>query len=166
MVPGRHTRITGLEHVDKVVGVDQSPIGRTPRSNPATYTGVFDHVRKLFAETTEAKVRGYGPGRFSFNVKGGRCENCAGDGTIKIEMNFLPDVYVPCEVCKGARYNRETLEVHYKGKTISEVLEMPIEEAAEFFAAIPAIHRHLRDPGRRRPGLRAARPAGADPVRR
>ena len=129
MVPGRHTRITGLEHVDKVVGVDQSPIGRTPRSNPATYTGVFDNIRKLFAETTEAKVRGYGPGRFSFNVKGGRCENCAGDGTIKIEMNFLPDVYVPCEVCKGARYNRETLEVHYKGRTISEVLEMPIEEA-------------------------------------
>ncbi|GGN04673.1 excinuclease ABC subunit A [Actinoplanes campanulatus] len=143
-VPGRHTRVTGLEHVDKVVGVDQSPIGRTPRSNPATYTGVFDHVRKLFAETTEAKVRGYGPGRFSFNVKGGRCENCSGDGTIKIEMNFLPDVYVPCEVCKGARYNRETLEVHYKGKTISEVLNMPIEEAAEFFSALPAIHRHLR----------------------
>jgi excinuclease ABC subunit A len=127
-----------------VVGVDQSPIGRTPRSNPATYTGVFDNVRKLFAETTEAKVRGYGPGRFSFNVKGGRCENCAGDGTIKIEMNFLPDVYVPCEVCKGARYNRETLEVHYKGKTISEVLEMPIEEASGFFEAIPAIHRHLK----------------------
>ena len=144
LVPGRHTRVTGLEHVDKVVGVDQSPIGRTPRSNPATYTGVFDHIRKLFAETTEAKVRGYGPGRFSFNVKGGRCENCAGDGTIKIEMNFLPDVYVPCEVCKGARYNRETLEVHYKGRTIAEVLDMPIEEAAEFFAAIPAIHRHLR----------------------
>ncbi|MEV6300864.1 excinuclease ABC subunit UvrA [Actinoplanes sp. NPDC051861] len=144
MVPGRHTRITGIEHIDKVVGVDQSPIGRTPRSNPATYTGVFDHVRKLFAETAEAKVRGYGPGRFSFNVKGGRCENCSGDGTIKIEMNFLPDVYVPCEVCKGARYNRETLEVHYKGKTISEVLNMPIEEAAEFFSALPAIHRHLR----------------------
>ncbi len=144
MVPGRHTRVTGLEHVDKVVGVDQSPIGRTPRSNPATYTGVFDNIRKLFAETTEAKVRGYGPGRFSFNVKGGRCENCAGDGTIKIEMNFLPDVYVPCEVCKGARYNRETLEVHYKGKTISEVLEMPIEEASGFFEPIPAIHRHLK----------------------
>ncbi|MEV5819211.1 excinuclease ABC subunit UvrA [Micromonospora harpali] len=143
-VPGRHTRVSGLEHVDKVVGVDQSPIGRTPRSNPATYTGVWDHVRKLFAETTEAKVRGYGPGRFSFNVKGGRCEACSGDGTIKIEMNFLPDVYVPCEVCKGARYNRETLEVHYKGKTVSDVLEMPIEEAAEFFSAIPAIHRHLR----------------------
>ncbi|WBB67400.1 excinuclease ABC subunit UvrA [Micromonospora sp. WMMD812] len=144
LVPGRHTRVTGLEHVDKVVGVDQSPIGRTPRSNPATYTGVWDHIRKLFAETTEAKVRGYGPGRFSFNVKGGRCEACSGDGTIKIEMNFLPDVYVPCEVCKGARYNRETLEVHYKGKTVSDVLEMPIEEAAEFFSAIPAIHRHLK----------------------
>ncbi|MFV2101181.1 excinuclease ABC subunit UvrA [Micromonospora sp. LOL_024] len=143
LVPGRHTRVSGLEHVDKVVGVDQSPIGRTPRSNPATYTGVWDHVRKLFAETTEAKVRGYGPGRFSFNVKGGRCEACSGDGTIKIEMNFLPDVYVPCEVCKGARYNRETLEVHYKGKTVSDVLHMPIEEAAEFFSAIPAIHRHL-----------------------
>jgi excinuclease ABC subunit A len=144
LVPGRHTRVTGIEYVDKVVGVDQSPIGRTPRSNPATYTGVFDHIRKLFAETTESKIRGYGPGRFSFNVKGGRCENCAGDGTIKIEMNFLPDVYVPCEVCKGARYNRETLEVHYKGRTISEVLDMPIEEAAEFFAAIPGIHRHLK----------------------
>ncbi|MBB5956019.1 excinuclease ABC subunit A [Saccharothrix tamanrassetensis] len=143
-VPGRHTRIRGLDQVDKLVQVDQSPIGRTPRSNPATYTGVFDHIRKLFAATTEAKVRGYQPGRFSFNVKGGRCEACAGDGTIKIEMNFLPDVYVPCEVCKGARYNRETLEVHYKGKTISEVLDMPIEEAAAFFEPINAIHRHLR----------------------
>jgi excinuclease ABC subunit A len=143
-VPGRHTRIKGLDLVDKLVQVDQSPIGRTPRSNPATYTGVFDHIRKLFAATTEAKVRGYQPGRFSFNVKGGRCEACAGDGTIKIEMNFLPDVYVPCEVCKGARYNRETLEVHYKGKTISEVLDMPIEEAATFFEPINAIHRHLR----------------------
>ncbi|MEO6703786.1 MAG: excinuclease ABC subunit UvrA, partial [Jatrophihabitantaceae bacterium] len=141
--PGRHKRVRGLEHLDKVVGVDQSPIGRTPRSNPATYTGVFDHIRKLFSETTEAKVRGYLQGRFSFNVKGGRCENCAGDGTIKIEMNFLPDVYVPCEVCKGARYNRETLEVHYKGKTISEVLDMPIEEAAEFFRPISKIARHL-----------------------
>jgi excinuclease ABC subunit A len=141
--PGRHRRVRGIEHLDKVVGVDQSPIGRTPRSNPATYTGVFDHIRKLFSETTEAKIRGYQQGRFSFNVKGGRCENCAGDGTIKIEMNFLPDVYVPCEVCKGARYNRETLEVHYKGKTISEVLEMPIEEAAEFFAPITRIARHL-----------------------
>jgi excinuclease ABC subunit A len=144
LVPGRHTRVSGLAHVDKVVGVDQSPIGRTPRSNPATYTGVFDHIRRLFAETTEAKIRGYGPGRFSFNVKGGRCENCAGDGTIKIEMNFLPDVYVPCEVCKGARYNRETLEVHYKVRTIAEVLDMPIEEAADFFEPIPAIHRHLK----------------------
>ncbi len=142
-VPGRHTRVTGLEHLDKVVRVDQSPIGRTPRSNPATYTGVFDHMRKLFAETTEAKVRGYLPGRFSFNVKGGRCEACSGDGTIKIEMNFLPDVYVPCEVCGGARYNRETLEVHFKGKSISEILDMPIEEAAEFFEAVPAIRRHL-----------------------
>jgi len=144
VVAGRHTRVSGLEHLDKVVHVDQSPIGRTPRSNPATYTGVFDHVRKLFAQTEEAKVRGYLPGRFSFNVKGGRCEACTGDGTLKIEMNFLPDVYVPCEVCHGARYNRETLEVHYKGKTISEVLDMPIEDAAEFFEAIPAISRHLR----------------------
>ncbi|MGW4800453.1 excinuclease ABC subunit UvrA, partial [Nonomuraea sp. NPDC004297] len=143
-VPGRHSRINGMDQVDKVVHVDQSPIGRTPRSNPATYTGVFDHVRKLFAATAEAKVRGYQPGRFSFNVKGGRCEACAGDGTIKIEMNFLPDVYVPCEVCHGARYNRETLEVHYKGKTISEVLDMPIEEALGFFEAIPAIKRHLQ----------------------
>jgi excinuclease ABC subunit A len=143
-VPGRHTRITGLDELDKLVRVDQSPIGRTPRSNPATYTGVWDQVRKLFAATTEAKVRGYQPGRFSFNVKGGRCEACSGDGTIKIEMNFLPDVYVPCEVCKGARYNRETLEVHYKGKTVAEVLDMPIEEAAEFFAPISSIARYLR----------------------
>jgi excinuclease ABC subunit A len=143
-VPGRHKRIEGLEHVDKVIHVDQSPIGRTPRSNPATYTGVFDHVRKLFASTPEAKMRGYLQGRFSFNVKGGRCEACSGDGTIKIEMNFLPDVYVPCEVCHGARYNRETLEVHYKGRTIAEVLDMPIEEAVDFFEAIPAISRHLR----------------------
>ena len=143
-VPGRHKRVTGLEHIDKVVTVDQSPIGRTPRSNPATYTKVFDHMRKLFSETTEAKVRGYQQGRFSFNVKGGRCEFCAGDGTIKIEMNFLPDVYVPCEVCHGARYNRETLEVHFKGKTIAEVLDMPIEEALHFFEAVPAIARHLK----------------------
>ncbi|WP_028846584.1 MULTISPECIES: excinuclease ABC subunit UvrA [Thermocrispum] len=143
-VPGRHTRVRGLDLVDKLVRVDQSPIGRTPRSNPATYTGVWDHIRKLFAATTEAKVRGYQPGRFSFNVKGGRCEACAGDGTIKIEMNFLPDVYVPCEVCKGARYNRETLEVHYKGKTVADVLDMPIEEAAEFFEPIKPIHRHLQ----------------------
>ena len=143
-VPGRHTRVDGVDHLDKVVHVDQSPIGRTPRSNPATYTGVFDHVRKLFAETSEAKVRGYLPGRFSFNVKGGRCENCQGDGTIKIEMNFLPDVYVPCEVCHGKRYNEQTLEVHYKGKTISDVLEMPVSEAVGFFEAIPGIARHLR----------------------
>jgi excinuclease ABC subunit A len=142
-LPGRHTRIEGYHEIDKIIHVDQSPIGRTPRSNPATYTGVFDRIRSLFAETPEAKVRGYQPGRFSFNVKGGRCENCSGDGTIKIEMNFLPDVYVPCEVCHGARYNRETLEVHYKGKTIADVLNMPIEEGAEFFAAIPAIARHL-----------------------
>jgi excinuclease ABC subunit A len=144
IVPGKHTRVTGMQNLDKVVHVDQSPIGRTPRSNPATYTGVFDHVRKLFAQTTEAKVRGYQPGRFSFNVKGGRCEACSGDGTIKIEMQFLPDVYVPCEVCHGARYNTDTLQVHYKGKTISDVLNMPIEEASEFFEAIPAIHRHLK----------------------
>jgi excinuclease ABC subunit A len=143
-VPGRHTRVTGLDGLDKLVRVDQSPIGRTPRSNPATYTGVWDQVRKLFAATTEAKVRGYQPGRFSFNVKGGRCEACSGDGTIKIEMNFLPDVYVPCEVCKGARYNRETLEVHYKGKTVADVLDMPIEEGAEFFAPISSISRYLR----------------------
>ena len=143
LVPGKHKKVTGLEHIDKVVHVDQSPIGRTPRSNPATYTGVFDHVRKIFAETPEAKVRGYLQGRFSFNVKGGRCEACSGDGTIKIEMNFLPDVYVPCEVCLGARYNRETLEVHFKGKTIADVLNMPIEEALEFFAAVPPIARHL-----------------------
>jgi excinuclease ABC subunit A len=142
-VAGRHRRIDGLQHLDKVIHVDQGPIGRTPRSNPATYTGVFDNIRKLFAETTEAKVRGYLPGRFSFNVKGGRCEACSGDGTLKIEMNFLPDVYVPCEVCHGARYNRETLEVHYKGKTIADVLDMPIEEAAEFFAAFTPIARHL-----------------------
>jgi excinuclease ABC subunit A len=143
-VPGRHTRITGIQHLDKVVHVDQGPIGRTPRSNPATYTGVFDHIRKLFAATTEAKIRGYQPGRFSFNVKGGRCEACSGDGTIKIEMQFLPDVYVPCEICHGARYNTDTLGVHYKGKTIAEVLDMPIEEAADFFAPVPAIHRHLK----------------------
>ncbi|MDR1767326.1 MAG: excinuclease ABC subunit UvrA [Propionibacteriaceae bacterium] len=143
-VPGLHSGIEGLEHVDKCVHVDQSPIGRSPRSNPATYTGVFDHIRKLFSETQEAKVRGYQQGRFSFNVKGGRCEHCAGDGTIKIEMNFLPDVYVPCEVCHGARYNRETLEVHYKGKTIAEVLDMPIDQALDFFSAISRISRHLQ----------------------
>lgn len=143
VVPGRHTRVEGLEHLDKVVHVDQSPIGRTPRSNPATYTGVWDRIRTLFAETSEAKVRGYKAGRFSFNVKGGRCENCAGDGTIKIEMNFLPDVYVKCEVCHGARYNSETLQVRFKGKNVAEVLDMPISEAVEFFEAVPAIHRQL-----------------------
>ncbi len=142
-VAGRHTRVEGLELLDKVVHVDQNPIGRTPRSNPATYTGVFDHIRKLFADTQESKARGYQQGRFSFNVKGGRCESCSGDGTLKIEMNFLPDVYVACEVCHGARYNRETLQVLYKGKNIAEVLEMPIAEAAEFFAAITSIARYL-----------------------
>jgi len=142
--PGLHKRIDGIEHLDKVIAIDQSPIGRTPRSNPATYTGVFDHIRKLFAQTTEANIRGYQPGRFSFNVKGGRCEACQGDGTIKIEMHFLPDVYVPCEVCKGKRYNRDTLEITFKGKNISEVLEMPIEEALEFFANQPPIARHMQ----------------------
>jgi excinuclease ABC subunit A len=143
-VAGKHIRVTGLEHLDKVIHVDQNPIGRTPRSNPATYTGVFDKIRTLFSETTESKTRGYQQGRFSFNVKGGRCEACAGDGTLKIEMNFLPDVYVDCEVCHGKRYNRETLQVRYKGKNISEVLEMPIAEAAEFFEPITSIHRFLQ----------------------
>jgi excinuclease ABC subunit A len=141
---GKHKRIDGIEHLDKVIDMDQSPIGRTPRSNPATYTGVFDHIRKLFATTNEAKVRGYLPGRFSFNVKGGRCEACSGDGTIKIEMHFLPDVYVPCEVCKGARYNRDTLDIEFKGKNIADVLDMPIAEAVDFFANQPAIARHMR----------------------
>jgi excinuclease ABC, A subunit len=143
LVPGRHRSVVGTDGLDKVVHVDQSPIGRTPRSNPATYTGVWDQIRKLFAEVPEAKLRGYGPGRFSFNVKGGRCESCKGDGTLKIEMNFLPDVYVPCEVCHGARYNRETLEILYKGKSVADVLNMPIAEAAEFFAPISRIARHL-----------------------
>jgi excinuclease ABC subunit A len=143
-VPGRHRRVEGTENVDKVISIDQSPIGRTPRSNPATYTGVFDHIRRLFSSTTEAKVRGYLPGRFSFNVNGGRCEACSGDGTIKIEMHFLPDVYVPCEVCKGARYNRDTLDITFKGKNIAEVLEMPCEEALDFFANQPVIARHMQ----------------------
>jgi excinuclease ABC subunit A len=143
-VPGRHRSIEGAEHLDKVINIDQSPIGRSPRSNPATYTGVFDKIRNLFAQTQEAKVRGYLPGRFSFNVKGGRCEACAGDGTIKIEMHFLPDVYVPCEVCKGARYNRDTLDVTFKGKNIAEVLDMSVEEACSFFANQPAITRHMQ----------------------
>ena len=143
-VPGRHRKVEGMDAFDKVVDVDQSPIGRTPRSNPATYTGVFDHMRRLFASTTEAKVRGYQPGRFSFNVAGGRCDACAGDGTIKIEMHFLPDVYVPCEVCKGARYNRDTLDITFKGKNIAEVLDMSCEEAAEYFSNQPVISRHMQ----------------------
>jgi len=142
--PGRHKSVDGIDQLDKVIDMDQSPIGRTPRSNPATYTGVFDNIRKLFAATPEAKVRGYQPGRFSFNVQGGRCEACSGDGTIKIEMHFLPDVYVPCEVCKGARYNRDTLEISFKGKTIADVLDMPISEAVDFFANQPAIARHMQ----------------------
>ncbi|WP_279014806.1 excinuclease ABC subunit UvrA [Actinomyces oris] len=142
-VPGRHKTVRGVDHLDKVVHVDQSPIGRTPRSNPATYTGVWDHIRKIFAAVPESKVRGYGPGRFSFNVKGGRCESCKGDGTLKIEMNFLPDVYVPCEVCHGARYNRETLEIRYKDKTVADVLDMTIHQAADFFSASSVISRHL-----------------------
>ena len=142
--PGRHKTVDGIGYLDKVIDMDQSPIGRTPRSNPATYTGVFDHIRKLFAQTPEAKIRGYLPGRFSFNVSGGRCEACAGDGTIKIEMHFLPDVYVPCEVCKGARYNRDTLDITFKGKNIAEVLDMPCEEALTFFANQPVISRHMQ----------------------
>jgi excinuclease ABC subunit A len=142
--PGAHDRIEGMERIDKIINIDQSPIGRTPRSNPATYTGVFDHIRDLFSKTKEARVRGYKPGRFSFNVKGGRCEVCRGDGQIKIEMHFLPDVYVPCEQCHGRRYNRETLEVRFKGKSIADVLEMSVEEAVEFFAHIPKIHRRLQ----------------------
>ena len=141
--PGKHTAMEGLEHLDKVVGIDQSPIGRTPRSNPATYTGLFNDIRDLFASTQEAKARGYGPGRFSFNTKGGRCEACCGDGLLKIEMHFLADVYVPCEVCHGKRYNRETLEVRYKGKNIYEVLDMTVDEACEFFANVPKIARRL-----------------------
>jgi excinuclease ABC subunit A len=142
--PGGHRRIRGLDQVDKIINIDQSPIGRTPRSNPATYTGLFDHIRELFSRTQEARARGYKPGRFSFNVKGGRCEVCRGDGQIKIEMHFLPDVYVPCEQCDGRRYNRETLEVRFKGRTIADVLAMSIEEAVEFFANIPKIKRRLQ----------------------
>src|SRR3990167_7692737 len=143
-VPGRHDDIEGINHLDKAIVIDQSPIGRTPRSNPATYTGVFTPIRELFAATPEAKLRGYMPGRFSFNVKGGRCENCSGDGMIKIEMHFLPDVYVSCEVCHGKRYNREALEIHYKGKTISNVLDLTCEQALDFFENIPSIARKLR----------------------
>jgi excinuclease ABC subunit A len=142
--PGGHDRIDGIDQVDKIINIDQSPIGRTPRSNPATYTGVFDHIRQLFSQTREARARGYAPGRFSFNVKGGRCEVCSGDGQIKIEMHFLPDVYVPCEQCHGRRYNRETLEVRFKGKSIADVLEMSVADAVEFFANIPKIHRRLK----------------------
>jgi excinuclease ABC subunit A len=144
VVPGRHKTVEGAEHLDKVINIDQSPIGRTPRSNPATYSGVFDKIRSLFAATEEAKIRGYLPGRFSFNVNGGRCESSAGDGTIKIEMHILPDVYVPCEVCKGARYNRDTLDITFKGKIIAEVLDLSIEEACEFFTNQPTIARHLQ----------------------
>ncbi|MBS6543526.1 MAG: excinuclease ABC subunit UvrA, partial [Veillonella sp.] len=140
---GAHKEIRGIEHIDKIINIDQSPIGRTPRSNPATYTGVFDAIRELYSQTPEAKMRGYKQGRFSFNVKGGRCEACRGDGIIKIEMHFLPDVYVPCEVCKGARYNRETLEVKYKGKSIADVLDMTVDDAVEFFSAIPKIYRKM-----------------------
>jgi excinuclease ABC subunit A len=144
VIPGAHKRITGFEHIDKVIDIDQSPIGRTPRSNPATYTGLFTPIRELFAELPEAKIRGYGPGRFSFNVKGGRCEACQGDGLVKIEMHFLPDVYVPCEVCKGKRYNRETLEVRFRGMSISDVLEMTVEDACDFFVNQPRIHQKLQ----------------------
>ena len=164
--PGLHTSVEGIEHLDKVIDIDQSPIGRTPRSNPATYTGVFDHIRKLFSQTQESKVRGYLPGRFSFNVKGGRCEACSGDGTIKIEMHFLPDVYVPCEVCKGARYNRDTLDITFKDKNIAEVLDMPCEEALAFFANQPVIARHMQTHGRRRPRLRPPRATGSHVVGR
>jgi len=144
LLPGRHKKLVGWEQIDKVIDIDQSPIGRTPRSNPATYTKLFDHIRELYSMTPEAKVRGYKPGRFSFNVRGGRCETCKGDGQIKIEMHFLPDVYVPCETCKGARYNRETLEVRFKGKSIADVLEMSVEEALQFFAKIPKLRRRLQ----------------------
>jgi excinuclease ABC subunit A len=143
-VPGSHDEIDGIQQLDKVINIDQSPIGRTPRSNPATYTGLFTPIRELFASVPEAKIRGYGPGRFSFNVRGGRCENCSGDGIIKIEMHFLPDVYVPCEVCKGKRYNREALEIHYKGKSISDTLHMTCEQALQFFENIPTISRKLQ----------------------
>jgi excinuclease ABC subunit A len=142
--PGLHTALEGVGHIDKVINIDQAPIGRTPRSNAATYTGVFDRIRKLFAQTEESRVRGYMPGRFSFNVKGGRCEACSGDGTLRIEMHFLPDVYVPCEVCKGARYNRDTLDIEFKGRTIADVLAMSCEEAFGFFEKHPPITRHMR----------------------
>ena len=162
----RTTRIDGLEHVDKVIDVDQSPIGRTPRSNPATYTGLFTPIRDLFANLPESQMRGYDPGRFSFNVKGGRCEACSGDGLVKIEMHFLPDVYVPCDVCRGRRYNRETLDVYYKGKNIADVLDMTVEDALEFFDAVPRIKAQAADALRRRPRVHPSRPVGDDAVRR
>ncbi len=164
--PGAHRRITGLDQIDKIINIDQSPIGRTPRSNPATYTGVFDSIRDIFSSTQEARARGYKPGRFSFNVKGGRCEVCRGDGQIKIEMHFLPDVYVPCEQCDGKRYNRETLEVRFKGKTIADVLEMPVEEAVVFFEHIPKIKRKLQALHDVGPRLHPPRPARDDALRR
>ena len=160
------TRSRASEHIDKIIEIDQSPIGRTPRSNPATYTGLFGPIRELFAGVPEARVRGYQPGRFSFNVKGGRCENCKGDGILKIEMQFLPDVYVTCEVCKGKRYNREALEIHFKGKSIADVLEMTIAEANEFFSAVPNVAVEAPDAQRRRARIRPSRPAGDDAVRR
>ncbi len=164
--PGAHVAVDGIEAFDKVIEIDQRPIGRTPRSNPATYTDLFTHIRELYSLTPDAKVRGYRPGRFSFNVKGGRCETCKGDGQIKIEMHFLPDVYVPCETCKGRRYNRETLEVRFKGKTIADVLEMSVEEALRFFAKIPEGAAPPADAPRRRPRLHDARPARNDAVGR
>ena len=164
--PGRHERIEGLENLDKVIDIDQSPIGRTPRSNPATYTNLFTDIRDLFASLPEAKMRGYKPGRFSFNVKGGRCEACQGDGIIRIEMQFLPDVYVPCEVCHGKRYNREALEIKYKGKSIADVLDMTVDEALEFFQNIPRIRTKLQHAGRGGAGLHQAGPAGDDAVGR
>ena len=164
--PAPHDRIEGLEHLDKVIDIDQSPIGRTPRSNPATYTGAFTPIREWFAGLPEAKARGYEPGRFSFNVKGGRCEACQGDGVIKIEMHFLPDVYVTCDVCKGKRYNRETLEVQFKGKSIADVLDMTVEEALEFLQGGAADPREAGAAAPRRPRLHPGRPAGDDAVRR
>ena len=165
-VPGAHDGIEGLDRIDKVIDVDQSPIGRTPRSNPATYTGVFTPIRDLYSKLPESRIRGYRPGRFSFNVKGGRCEACRGDGLVKIEMHFLPDVYVPCDVCRGKRYNRETLEVLWKGRSIADVLDMTVAEAREFFDAIPTLAYEAADPVRRRSRIHHARPVGDDAVRR
>ena len=164
--PGAHDAVEGIEHFDKVIDIDQSPIGRTPRSNPATYTELFTPIRELYSLTPEAKVRGYKPGRFSFNVRGGRCETCKGDGTIKIEMHFLPDVYVPCETCDGKRYNRETLEVRFKGKSIADVLEMSVEEALALLREDPEDPPPAADAARRRARLHQARPAGDDALRR